>query len=206
MKLTYKLVENWWRTLRDNTPILCVRCMRYLRLILNPWRTLPFIAQLHLQPPNIRFAFTIKNSKIPSCCLSHEKAKASIIKPTKDDNLLINKVWDWILSLKELMKPSSTLNYKPISQNHQKEAELPSLESPRPTPATLGRVWRSRVPFLAGTQNYKVVVPSVSFPEHLESHQSEFGRVRYGQNATVAQSSQKIFFCSFSSESVPNYN
>ena len=64
--------------------------------------------------------------------------------------------------------------------------------------------WQCREgPFSGWTQNYKVVVLSVSFPEHLESHQSEFGWVRYARNATVAQSCQKFFFCSFSSESVP---
>ena len=56
---------------------------------------------------------------------------------------------------------------------------------------------RSRVPFLAGTQNYKVVVPSASFPEHPESHQSEFGRVRYAQNTTAARSSQNPSFARF---------
>ena len=79
---------------------------------------------------------------------------------------------------------------------------LPFLEVRRPA-RDLGRIPSRTCPFLDETQNYKVVVPSVIFPEHLESHQSKFERVRYAQNATAAQSSQKFFFCLVSSESVP---
>jgi hypothetical protein len=126
-----------------------------------------------------------------------------IIKPTKVENYSINN-----LRLDLGLHRNTCFNslYTQNDYHLEKWQYWTFLWFPRHGPATLGRVWRSRVPLLAGTQNYKVVVPSVSFPEHPESHQSEFGRVRYGQNATVAQSSQKTFFCSFSSESVPNYN
>ena len=126
-----------------------------------------------------------------------------IIKPTKAENLSINKLEIGSWSLRNTCLQTISQPNWPTLQNM---AAWTILGSPRPTPANLGRVWRPRVPFLAGTQNYKVVVPSVSFPEHPESHQSEFGRVRYAQNATAARNSQKSFFCSFSSESVPNYN
>ena len=38
---------------------------------------------------------------------------------------------------------------------------------------------------------------SVGFPHHLESHQTELGRVRYGRNTTVAQICQIFLFSSF---------
>ena len=129
-----------------------------------------------------------------------------IIKPTKARNPFINNVEIPSFVFHMSQEPSPSLILTSQHKTTPKRSSTVVILMSRDLPRNFRPRGRSRVPFLAGTQNYKVVVPSVSFPEHPESHQSEFGRVRYGQNATVAQSSQKTFFCSFSSESVPNYN
>ena len=132
------------------------------------------------------------------------KHKLFIIKPTKARNPFINNVEipSFVFHMSQESSPSLILTSP--SQNTSKMEQYCRFRMSRDLPRDLGRVPSRACPFLAETQNYKVVFPSVGFPEHLESHQSEFGRVRYAQNATVAQSSKKSFFCSFSSESVPN--
>jgi len=78
---------------------------------------------------------------------------------------------------------------EPSSSNPQKMAEIWIRNGLR----DFGRGQGCACPFLGKTQNYKVVILS----EHLESHKSEFGRVSYAQNATVAQNRQKILLLLF---------
>ena len=56
-------------------------------MILNPWRTLPFIAQLHLQPPKIRFVLPLKTPRSNLIVFHMREEKFFIIRPTKADNL-----------------------------------------------------------------------------------------------------------------------
>ena len=56
-------------------------------MILNPWRTLPFIAQLHLQPPKIRFVLPLKTPRSNLVVFHMREEKFFIIRPTKADNL-----------------------------------------------------------------------------------------------------------------------
>ena len=99
-----------------------------------------------------------------------------IIKPTKAENFSINNLR---LDLGLHRNTCLQLLYTQNDYQLEKMAELDVFVVLATCPATLGRVWRSRVSFFTGTQNYKVVVPFVGFPKHLESHQSEFVRVRY---------------------------
>ena len=76
MKLTYKLMKN----LRENTPILCVRCMRYItddekmiyKMILNLEEPLPFILNPSRHLQQLDLLLLLKTPKIQSRCLPHE--------------------------------------------------------------------------------------------------------------------------------------
>jgi len=112
-------------------------------MILNPWRTLPFIAQLHLQPPKIRFVLPLKTPRSNLVVFHMREEKFFIIRPTKADNLHKQSLDPILVSIGT---HASIFNSTKIWLTLENEVCCPKIWFPRPEPRPWPRA-RSRVLF-----------------------------------------------------------